>query len=64
MKQLTKTELAVLAGKSVYHSLRAKSVSDGMGKTERALKASTNTKLGKRVTTRQACWLSFSHTNT
>ena len=50
MKQLTKTELAILAGKSVYHSLRAKSVSDGMGKTERALKASTNTKLGKRVT--------------
>ena len=50
MKQLTKTELAVLAGKSVYHGLRAKSVSDGMGKTERALKASTNTKLGKRVT--------------
>ena len=50
MKQLTKTELAVLAGKSVYHSLRAKSVADGMGKTERALKVSTNTKLGKRVT--------------
>lgn len=49
MKPLTKTELAVLAGKSVYHDLRVKSVSDGMAKTERALKASTNTKLGKRV---------------
>jgi len=50
MKQLTKTQMAVLAGKSVYHSLRVKSVADGMAKTERALKASTNVKLGKRVT--------------
>lgn len=50
MKQLSKTELAVLSGKSVYHSLRVKSVSDGMAKTERAIKKSTNTKLGKRVT--------------
>jgi len=50
MKQLTKTQMAVLAGRSVYHGLRVKSVADGMGKTERAVKASTNTKLGKRVT--------------
>ena len=50
MKQLSKTELAVLAGKSVYHGLRVKSALDGMAKTERALKPSTNTKLGKRVT--------------
>ena len=50
MKQLTKTQMAVMAGKSVYHSLRVKSVSQGMAKTERAIKKSTNTKLGKRVT--------------
>jgi hypothetical protein len=50
MKPLSKTQMAVMAGKSVYHSLRVKSVSDGMAKTERALKASTNVKLGKRVT--------------
>ena len=50
MKPLTKTQMAVMAGKSVYHSLRVKSVADGMAKTERALKASTNVKLGKKVT--------------
>jgi hypothetical protein len=50
MKQMTKTEMAVLAGRSVYHDLRAKSVADGMAATERVVKKSTNTKLGKRVT--------------
>ena len=50
MKQLTKTEMAVLAGRSVYHDLRAKSVTDGMAASERVVKKSTNTKLGKRVT--------------
>ena len=50
MQQLTKTQMAVMAGRSVYHDLRAKSVADGMAKSERAIKASTNTKLGKRVT--------------
>ena len=50
MKQMTKTEMAVLAGRSVYHDLRAKSVSDGMAASERVVKKSTNTKLGKRVT--------------
>ena len=50
MKQLTKTEMAVMAGKSVYHSLRVKSVADGMAKSERAIKKSTNIKLGKKVT--------------
>lgn len=49
MKQLTKTQKAVMAGKSVYHDLRVKSVSDGMAKSERALKKSTNVKLGKKV---------------
>ena len=38
MKPLSKTEMAVLAGKSVYHNLRVKSVKDGMAKTERAIK--------------------------
>ena len=50
MKPLSKTEMAVLAGKSVYHNLRVKSVSDGMAKSERAIKKSTNVKLGKKVT--------------
>ena len=50
MKPLSKTQMAVLSGKSVYHSLRVKSVADGMAKTERAIKKSTNVKLGKRVT--------------
>ena len=50
MKPLSKTETAVLAGKSVYHNLRVKSVSDGMAKSERAIKKSTNVKLGKKVT--------------
>ena len=50
MKQLSKTEMAVMAGKSVYHNLRVKSVNDGMAKSERAIKKSTNVKLGKRVT--------------
>jgi len=49
MKQLSKTEMAVMAGKSVY-SNRVKSVSDGMAKTERVIKKSTNIKLGKKVT--------------
>ena len=50
MKPLSKTEMAVMSGKSVYHGLRVKSVSDGMAKSERAIKKSTNVKLGKRVT--------------
>ena len=50
MQQMTKTQMAVIAGRSVYHDLRAKSVSDGMAASERVVKKSTNTKLGKRVT--------------
>ena len=49
MKPLSKTEMAVMAGKSVYHN-RVKSVSDGMAKSERVIKKSTNVKLGKKVT--------------
>jgi len=49
MKALSKTELAVMNSRSVYHN-RVKSVMDGMGKTEKLLKKSTNVKLGKKVT--------------
>ena len=49
MKQLTKTQKAVMAGKSVYAN-RVKSVSDGMAKSETVIKKSTNIKLGKKVT--------------
>ena len=49
MEQLTKTQSAILSGVSVYHA-NVKSVSDGMAKSERVIKKSTNAKLGKRVT--------------
>jgi len=49
MKQLSKTQKAIMAGKSVYHN-RVKSVSDGMAKSETVIKKSTNVKLGKKVT--------------
>jgi len=47
---LSKTELAVQNDQSLFHSFKVKSVNDGMGKTERVIKKSTNVKLGKRVT--------------
>ena len=47
-KPLTKTEAAILSSRSIYH-MNVKSVNDGMGKTERAIKASTNAKLGKII---------------
>lgn len=49
-KPLTKTEIAVATGKSLFHAAKVKSVTAGMGKTERVIKKSTNAKLGKRVT--------------
>ena len=49
MQQLSKTQKAIMAGKSVYHN-RVKSVSDGMAKSETVIKKSTNVKLGKKVT--------------
>ena len=49
MKQLSKTERAVMNGVSVYGN-RVKSVSDGMAKSETVIKKSTNIKLGKKVT--------------
>jgi len=47
---LTKTQIAVATGKSLFHKAKVKSVSDGMGKSERVIKKSTNVKLGKKVT--------------
>tara|TARA_R100001126_G_scaffold84680_1_gene53057 strand:+ start:132 stop:896 length:765 start_codon:yes stop_codon:yes gene_type:complete len=49
MEQLSKTQKAIIAGRSVYHK-RVKSVSDGMAKSETVIKKSTNVKLGKKVT--------------
>ena len=46
----TKTEIAIKNGVSVFHAHKVKSVLDGMGKTERVIKKSTNIKLGKKVT--------------
>ena len=48
LKQLTKTEVAIETGRTLFPN-KVKSVSDGMGKTERAIKQSTNIKLGKFV---------------
>lgn len=50
MNAVTPTQRAILAGQSVHHRLRVKSVADGMAKSERAIKASTNQKLGTKVT--------------
>ena len=44
MQQLSKTELAIMNSKTVF-SNKVKSISDGMGKTEKLLKVSTNVKL-------------------
>ncbi len=46
----TKTEIAIKNSVSVFHAHKVKSVLDGMGKTERVIKKSTNVKLGKKVT--------------
>tara|TARA_R110000824_G_scaffold217652_3_gene404116 strand:- start:278 stop:1030 length:753 start_codon:yes stop_codon:yes gene_type:complete len=47
-KPLTKTQIAIVNGQSIFQ-YKVKSVSDGMGKTEKAIKPSTNKKLGKVV---------------
>lgn len=57
MNAITPTQRAILASKSVHHRLRVKSVADGMAKSERAIKASTNQKLGKKVT--KGKWAGF-----
>lgn len=47
--EMSKTQVAINNNVSVYGN-RVKSVSDGMGKTEKVIKKSTNIKLGKKVT--------------
>ena len=47
--QLSKTEIAIANSKTVFGAT-VKSVSDGLGKTEKIIKTSTNKKLGKKVT--------------
>ena len=47
--QLSKTEIAIANSKTVFGAT-VKSVSDGLGKTEKIIKKSTNIKLGKKVT--------------
>ena len=47
---MSKTEMAIKNGVSVFHAHKVKSVLDGMGKTENVIKKSTNIKLGKKVT--------------
>jgi hypothetical protein len=46
---LTKTEIAIKNSVSLFHVHKVKSVTDGMGKTEKVIKKSTNVKLGKTV---------------
>jgi hypothetical protein len=50
LQGLTKTQAAIINGVSLFHNHKVKSISDGMGKTERVIKRSTNVKLGKVVT--------------
>jgi hypothetical protein len=47
-KPISKTQAAIISSRSVYW-MNVKSVSDGMAKTERAIKPSKNKKLGKVV---------------
>ena len=49
MTELSKTQLAINNHKTIFNKT-VKSVLDGMGKTERVLKISTNKKLNKKVT--------------
>ena len=49
MKQLTKTELAIMNATTVF-SKTVKDINNGLGKTENLIKKSTNVKLGKKVT--------------
>lgn len=49
MKSLTKTQLAALNGHALFQN-KVKSVTDGMGDSERVVKESTNTKLSKELT--------------
>ena len=48
MKALTKTEIAVMTGRTIILD-NVKNIADGTGKSERAVKASSNAKIGKVI---------------
>ena len=50
MKTLSKTELAVMMGRTLFPTTLKDTTTDTLGKTENVIKQSTNIKLGKRVT--------------
>ena len=50
MKQLSKTEIAVMNGKTLFTNRIKKANRDTMAKSELLIKKSTNVKLGKKVT--------------
>ena len=50
MKTLSKTELAVMMGRTLFPTTLKDTTKDILGKTENVIKQSTNIKLGKRVT--------------
>jgi hypothetical protein len=50
MQELTKTQVAVMSGRTLFQSTLKDTSVDALGKSERVIKESTNIKLGKRVT--------------
>jgi hypothetical protein len=50
MQELTKTQLAVMNGRTLFQATLKDTSVDALGKSERVIKESTNVKLGKRVT--------------
>jgi hypothetical protein len=50
MQELTKTQLAVMNGRTLFQATLKDTSVDTLGKSERVIKESTNVKLGKRVT--------------
>lgn len=50
METLTKTQLAIATGRTIFRTTLKDTTQDTLGKSERVIKESTNVKLGKRVT--------------
>lgn len=50
METLTKTQLAIITGRTIFRTTLKDTTQDTLGKSERVIKESTNVKLGKRVT--------------
>jgi hypothetical protein len=50
MQELSKTQLAVMNGRTLFQATLKDTSVDALGKSERVIKESTNVKLGKRVT--------------